>query len=124
MLNESETAPIGSTMTPRQVRGLKIAIAIMTVLLIAGFILLVYGLSTRVGKKAEENPLATVPAVAEGAPPALLELPVEAGASIASVRTEQGRLIIHLRQPGGDEIAIIDLATGREIRRIRLTPGG
>jgi hypothetical protein len=124
MLNESETAPIGSTMTPRQVRGLKIAIAIMTVLLIAGFILLVYGLFTRAGKKAEENPLATVPAVAESAPPALLELAVEPGASIASVLTEQGRLIIHLRQSGGGEIVIIDLASGREIQRIRLMPGG
>ena len=124
MLNESETAPIGSTMTPRQVRNLKIAIAIMTVLLIAGFILLIYGLFMRAGKKAEENRLAPIPAVAEGAPPALLELPVEPGASIASVLTEQGRLIIHLRQSGGGEIAIIDLASGREIQRIKLTPGG
>jgi hypothetical protein len=124
MLNESETAPIGSTMTPRQVRNLKIAIAIMTVLLIAGFILLVYGLFMRAGKKPEANAGAAAPVIAEGAPPALLELAVEPGADIATVLTEQGRLIVHLRKPGGGEIAIIDLASGREIQRIRLTPGG
>ena len=124
MLNESETAPIGSTMTPRQVRYLKIAIAIMTVLLIAGFILLVYGLFMRAGKKPETNAGAAAPIIAEGAPPALLELAAEPGADIATVLTEQGRLIVHLRKPGGGEIAIIDLASGREIQRIRLTPGG
>ena len=124
MLNESETAPMGSTMTPRQVRNLKIAIAIMTILLIAGFGLLIYGLLTRVGKKPEVIPPAAIPIVAEGAPPALLELRAEPGASIASVLTEQGRLIVHLRQSGGGEIVIIDLVSGREIQRIRLTPGG
>lgn len=125
MLNESETAPIGSTMTPRQVRNLKIAIAIMTILLIAGLVLLIYGLFTRVGKKPQEPAMASsVPVVAEGAPPALLEVPVDAGAVIVSVLAEQGRLIIHLRKPGGDEIAIIDLASGQEVQRIKLTPGG
>lgn len=123
MLNESETAPIGSTMTLRQVRNIKIAIAIMTVLLIAGFILLIYGLFTQFGKKAEEEPAVSVPVVEEGVPPVLLELPVEAGAVVASVLAEQGRLIIHLRKPGGDEIAIIDLASGQEAQRIKLTPG-
>ncbi len=124
MLNESETAPIGSTMTPRQVRNLKIAIAIMTVLLIAGFLLLLYGIFMRVGKKAEDIPATAAPAIAEGTPPALLEFPIEPGAAVTSVMAEQGRLIIHLRKPGGDEIMIIDLASGREIQRIRLTPGG
>ncbi|MBX2805914.1 MAG: hypothetical protein KTR19_08075 [Hyphomicrobiales bacterium] len=120
MLNESETAPIGSTMTPRQVRYLKIAIAIMTFLLIAGFILLIYGLFAGGGKKADEQAASSASIIAEGAPPALLELAVEPGADIASVLTAQGRLIVHLRKAGGGEIAIIDLASGREIQRIRL----
>lgn len=122
MLNETETAPVGSTMTPRQVRTLKIAIAIMTVLLIAGFVLLLYGLFAGVGKKAEKSPAVPLPIGDENGSPAILELPVEAGAVVASVLTGHGRLIIHLRKPGGDEIAIIDLASGNEIQRIKLIP--
>jgi hypothetical protein len=51
-----------------------------------------------------------------------MTLPVRAGAEVTHVLTDQGRLILHLRQPTGSEIAIIDLATGREIQRLRLIP--
>lgn len=122
MLNESETAPIGSTMTPKQIRTLKISIAIMTVLLIVGFILLIYGLFMRSGNKAEDNTARTTPAVTIVAPD-VLNLPVEPGADIANALVEQGRLILHLRQPGSSEVAIIDLESGREVQRIKLAPG-
>ena len=50
-----------------------------------------------------------------------MALHVKAGTEVTHVLTDQGRLILHLRQPSGSsEIAIIDLATGREIQRIRL----
>jgi flagellar basal body-associated protein FliL len=123
MLNESETAPIGSTMTPKQVRMIKISIVIMTVLLIAGFILLIVGLFMRAGNKAQTTQAGPRPPLAVSeAMPAILSLPVEAGAELVNVLTEQGRLILHLRQPGGSEVAIIDLATGQEIQRIKLAP--
>ena len=51
-----------------------------------------------------------------------MTLPVRAGAEVTHVLTDQGRLILHLRQPTGSEIAIIDLSTGREIQRLRLVP--
>lgn len=123
MLNETETAPIGSTMTPRQVRYIKISIVIMTILLIAGFILLIVGLFMRAGTSSEKADTASkAPVSISQDVPALLSLPVAAGTNIASVQTDQGRLIIHLRQPGGGEIAIINLATGQEVQRIRLAP--
>jgi hypothetical protein len=120
MLNATETAEPGSTLTPSQVRKLKIAIAIMSVLLVIGFILLLVGIylqSQKLGKKPEASPL-TIPAGMAGT----LNLPVKAGAELVQVLADQGRLILHLRQPGGGEVSIIDLTTGRELQRIRLSP--
>lgn len=124
MVNESETAPIGGTMTPRQIRYLKIAIAIMTVMIIAGFALLIYGLFGRGGNTKDQRAQSTpARAITHVAVPAMLELDTAPGAEIASVLTEQGRLIVLLRMAdGGGEIAIVDLASGQEIQRVRLKP--
>ena len=123
MLNDTETIepPASGTMSPGQVRKLKIAIAVMSVLLVAGFILLLVGIYLQTQKV--DKPAAGVTAVA---PPVgiygTMTLPVRTGAEVAHMLTDQGRLILHLRQPGGNEIAIIDLSTGREIQRLRLVP--
>ncbi len=123
MLNESETAPVGSTMTPKQVRYIKISIVIMTILLIAGFILLIVGLFARAGNTGARTAEITVSAPASSTqPPALLNLPAQPGAELAGVLAEQGRLILHLRTAEGGEVAIIDLATGKEVQRIKLAP--
>ena len=123
MLNETETAevPPGSAMTPGQIKKLKIAIAVMSVLLVAGFILLMVGiyLQTRKLDKPVEGAIPLAPPVGIYG---TMTLPVRAGAEVTHVLTDQGRLILHLRQPGGSEIAIIDLSTGREIQRLRLVP--
>ena len=123
MLNETETAeaPPGSTMTPSQIKKLKIAIAIMSVLLVAGFILLLVGIflqTQKLDKPAEGAKTLAPPVGIYGT----MTLPVRAGAEVTHVLTDQGRLILHLRQPSGSEIAIIDLSTGREIQRLRLVP--
>jgi hypothetical protein len=122
MLNETDTAeiPPGGTMTPSQIKKLKIAIAVMSVLLVAGFILLLVGIYLKMQKidKPEGGAALAPPVGIYGT----MTLPVRAGAEVAHVLTDQGRLILHLRQPGGNEIAIIDLSTGREIQRLRLVP--
>jgi hypothetical protein len=123
MLNETETAetPPGSTMTPSQIKKLKIAIAVMSVLLVAGFILLLVGIylqTQKLDKSAEGAKTLAPPVGIYGT----MTLPVRAGAEVTHVLTDQGRLILHLRQPSGSEIAIIDLSTGREIQRLRLVP--
>ena len=123
MLNENETAeaPPGSTMTPSQIKKLKIAIAVMSVLLVAGFILLLVGIylqTQQVDKPAEGAKALAPPVGIYGT----MTLPVRAGAEVTHVLTDQGRLILHLRQPTGSEIAIIDLSTGREMQRLRLVP--
>ena len=120
MLNETETAeaPPGATMTPSQIKKLKIAIAVMSVLLVAGFILLLVGiyLQTQKTGKAAGATAVSPPVGIYGT----MTLPVRAGAEVTQMLTDQGRLILHLRQPSGSEIAIIDLSTGREIQRLRL----
>jgi hypothetical protein len=124
MLNDSETdEPVaGSTMTPGQIKKLKIAIAIMSVMLVAGFILLLVGIylqSQKLGQKQEASPSpVSVPSGVYGT----IHLPIRSGSEVAHMLTDQGRLILHLRQPGGSEIAVIDLSTGRETQRIRLMP--
>jgi hypothetical protein len=122
-MNESETVPLGGTMTPSQVRKLKIAIAIMSVLLAVGLILFLVGIyiqAQKLATKLKEREGAS--AAISRAPPANLDLTVRPGAELSAIHADQGRLILHLRAAGGSEIAIIDLASGREVQRIRLSP--
>jgi hypothetical protein len=123
MLNETETAeaPLGATMTPGQIKKLKIAIAVMSVALVAGFILLLVGIylqTQKAGKSAGGGAAVSAPVGIY----ATMTLPVKAGAEVTQMLTDQGRLILHLRHASGSEIAIIDLSTGREIQRLRLIP--
>jgi hypothetical protein len=121
MLNETETPIPGSVLTPSQVRKLKIAIAIMSALFVIGFILLLVGIyqqARKLSKKPETPATLTIPAGLA----ATINLPVKSGAEISQVLTEPGRLILLIKQAGGNEIAIIDMATGQEVQRIRLAP--
>jgi uncharacterized membrane protein len=113
-----ETQPLGSTMTPSQVRKLKIAIAIMSVLLVAGFILLLVGIYLQTQKLAQQPKGATreTPQGIFG----MIDIPVRAGSELRQIVVDQGSMILHLRHPGGDELAVIDMATGREIQRFKL----
>jgi len=120
-MNESETVPLGGTMTPSQVRKLKIAIAIMSVLLAVGLVLFLVGIyiqAQKLATKLKERE-ASAAAISRAAP-AMLDLPIPPGAELSAIHADQGRLILHLRAAGGSEIAIIDLASGREVQRIRL----
>ncbi len=81
MLNDTETLPEGATMTPSQVRKLKLAIVIMTVMLVVGFILLLVGIylqAQKPGKKAKTA--ASVPAAISPAAPLDTTLTVPPGA--------------------------------------------
>jgi hypothetical protein len=122
MPNETQAMPEGSTMTPSQVRKLKIAIAIMSVLLVAGFILLLVGIymqTQKLDKKSRAGKDLPVSASSEG--PAIINMPIKPGAELRQILTSNGNLILHLHHATGNEIIIADLATGQEIRRIQLT---
>jgi hypothetical protein len=123
MLNEVETTPPGQTFTPRQLRILKASVIIMSVLLVLGFGLLLIGIylqASKIGKPPVSTPVSTpvtaAPQSGQPAPP----IAIEPGAQLHEAFADQGRLILHFKREGESEFAVIDLATGREIRRITL----
>lgn len=113
--------PIGSTMTPSQVRKLKIAIAIMSVMLVAGFILLLVGIYLQTQKMSGGRETAA-PRIAETGASGETSIAVAEGTELRQVLVERGQLILHLRSGQGDEIAVIDASSGEELRRLKLTP--
>jgi hypothetical protein len=124
MLNERdtpETDESGATMSPQQVRILKIAIAIMSVLLVVGFILLLVGIYYQSTRSPSADPRAAIQRQLD-APVPLVNLPMKPGMQVNNVLVDQGRLIVHMRGQGGDEIVIIDLASGWQQQRITIAP--
>ena len=120
MLNEAETPEPGQTFTPKQLRILKASVIIMGVMLVGGFGLLLVGIylqATKIGKAPGARPPVTASA---DSTPSALPLAVAPGTEVAGALTDQGRLILHLKRGGESEFAVIDLATGRELQRIRL----
>jgi hypothetical protein len=125
MLNEAETTPPGQTFTPRQLRILKASVIIMSVLLVLGFGLLLIGVylqASKIGKAPASAPVAAPMAAAPQTGQPTVPIAIEPGTELHEAFADQGRLILHLKRQGGSEFAVIDLATGREIRRITLTP--
>jgi hypothetical protein len=47
---------------------------------------------------------------------------VPTGTELRQILIERGQLILHLRSGQGDEIAIIDVSSGEELRRLKLAP--
>lgn len=126
---ETEPAQQGG-FTPRQVRMLKASVIIMGALIVVCLFALMVGLyyqANKPGKRAAENRAASLSeigtpsggAVSRGAPVALK---VRVGTVMESMTTEGGLLILRLKTPDGGEIAILDLKSGEEIRRIVLKP--
>lgn len=126
MLNEREIPdpeqPLGgTTFTPKQVRILKIAIGIMSILLVVGFILLLVGIFRQTSRSQNTDPRVTVQRQID-APMPLMHLPLKPGMQISSVLADQGRLIVHLHGANGDELVVIDLASGWQQQRIIVSP--
>ncbi len=89
-------------------RGLKILIAVMTTLLVAGLIALVVGMI----KTAREAKVA----------PGVHDVALPAGATVRQVATGEGQVLIWVSTAEGEVLIVIDPATGKEISRLRLLP--
>lgn len=119
--NDTEASGSGATMTPKQVQFLKIAIGIMSVLLVLGFILFLIGLYRQASRGAA--PVERGAAERQtGTPVPLLDVPLRPGMQVTSVLADSGRLIVHMHGAASDEIIIVDLATGLQQQRIILAP--
>jgi len=117
--SEPDNTPLpGTVFTPRQVRGLKIAVIVMGILLVGGFAFvmaaIVYQASRLGDKKVQASPGQTsLPAEVSG-----LALPP--GATIAAMALDGDRLALHLHTSTGQEIAVIDVTTGTVLSRIKI----
>jgi len=127
-------------------QALKALVIFMAVLIVAGMVLLVYGLITRTGGDGEQAAapaapgvapagVATTPDQAGGTTPAVtppavtpfgtLDLAVPDGCSLAASELAGDRLVVRFTgQParGCQLLVIVDLASGREIGRVKAVP--
>ncbi len=120
--SDPDNTPLpGTVFTPRQVRGLKIAVIVMGVLLVGGFAFvmaaIVYQASKLGGKTADEPGPAAAPV---SAPEATLIIPPDA--TVTSLALDGDRLALHLQSSAGAEIAVIDVVSGKVLSRIKLEP--
>ncbi len=116
--DQSDNTPLpGTVFTPRQVRGLKIAVIVMGLLLVGGFAFVLAAIVYQASKAGQDK--AVPPAALDGV---VAELPIGKDASVTALALDGDRLAIHLNSAAGPEIAVIDLTTGKIIARIRLKP--
>ena len=111
-----QARPQAVPFTPRYVRVLKIAVAIMTALMIAGIVALVYGVARQVSKLGST----AKPAVTSAAhAPYTQQLDLGPG-KLESVTGGGDVLILHWKSETGDTVLSIDPRNGRELGRIQL----
>jgi hypothetical protein len=96
-------------------RGLKILVVVMGVMLVVGFAVLLAAIAGRIPRGSH------TPGAARQLPAAAIEIP--RGARIEAMTAGPDRLILGLALPdGGRELLIIDLATGVRLGAIDLRP--
>jgi hypothetical protein len=92
-------------------------VIIMTVLFLLALVAVIWGF-LRQGRLL----LAARSAPAAAAAPAAAVLTLTPGARIVSVRTEAGKLVLEVSTPGGEEVEIIDLQTGKLTGQVKARP--
>lgn len=104
-------------------RGLKILVVVMGVLLVAGTGALVAAIIYRVNHRTAAPQQAALPAPAgRGFGRAVIDLP--AGAKVLSVDGSGERLVIRLAlAEGGEAVILVDPRTGARLGTIELRPG-
>ena len=95
--------------TPQNVRWLKLAVIVLGVVLAGGAATVVVTILHRLG--------AASPTLAR------FDVRLPGHAEVLESSTDNGRLLLRLRTDEGEEIRIFELATGREIARIKLERG-
>jgi hypothetical protein len=113
------TVLTGIVFTPRQVRILKIAVIVMGVLLVGGFAFVLAAIVYQASHPAQDG---SVTRSVPGQAALSIDLPVPAGAAVSAMSLDGNRLAVQLNGPGGPEIAVIDLGSGKVVAHVRLKP--
>jgi hypothetical protein len=99
-------------------RAMTLLVVVMGILIVAGLTALAVGIARRAAHSVHptEAPLAAGPAPFVAAP---IDLPK--GAQVTAISTGTDRLVVDVALPdGGQELIIVDLATGRRLGTIPL----
>lgn len=112
------------------VRALKIFVVLAGIVILVGSATLLWLLATGLGREAPASaappvaaPPVAAPPVAAPVEPVVAELPLPQGAAILDMVSEQDRIVLLLRTPGGqDYLAVVDAATGRRRALLRIVP--
>ena len=100
-------------------RGLKILVVVMGVMLVLGFAALIVAIAERVSKK--EPPRTAAPTASASQPFTAAPVELPPGARIESMASGGDRLVLDLVMPDGERrLLVIDLATGRTLGTIPL----
>jgi hypothetical protein len=120
------TVPAGVVLTDTQIKRLKIAIAIMSALMIVGIITLIVrviylasGRSEQAGRAEPAGSALTSTAVG-GALMAEIKLALPAGASLKATSLSGNRLVAHYASPKGEGVVIVDLSSGKVMSHVRI----
>jgi len=121
-MSDNESIP-GSVFNPRQVRILKIVVIVLSVLLLLGLVLLVFGFYREARKLGQDAPPTSREASARlphrGGD---ISLDIPAGAQIERIAVDGGRIVLHLRGPEGEQVIVVDTESGGAVTRLRLDP--
>ncbi|MBT3071854.1 hypothetical protein KKP04_13355 [Rhodomicrobium sp. Az07] len=117
-------SPVPGPWTPERVRMLKIAVTIMTTLLIVGIIALVYGVARQAAKLSSgpaspARPVLSSPAAAPSATPYAQTLALGQG-ELKSVSADNGSVILHYKGENSDTIVVLDPQNGQERGRFQV----
>lgn len=91
----------------------------MTVLLVLALIAVVWGFVVNGRALIAKGAPKPAPVAAAPAAGAQVSVTLAPGVKIVSATTEGGRLVLHVRGPAGDEVQVIDMATGALTSQVR-----
>jgi hypothetical protein len=131
-MTKASTPLPGTVFTPRGVRILKIAVAVMTLLLIVGIGALFYGVTLQLSKLGEGSKPEALPAAAAPEPVQAVAVAAPAGAApyarvldlgpgkLEAVTASGNLVILHWKGEGSDVVLSVDPRNGNEIGRIQV----
>jgi hypothetical protein len=112
---EPDNTPLpGTVFTPRQVRVLKIAVIVMGILLVGGLALVLATIAYQVSRGGKYKGASPLGAYRE------IEFAIPKNAAVMSLGLDGDRLALHVKSKSGQEIAVIDLRTGKVLSRVKL----
>lgn len=117
----SQSANDNGPLTSGQVKALKIAIAVMSFLIVAALVAIVARVIYLASTKKATAPVAAPVVASELSPNVALSLP--ANSEIKSMRLHGNRLLVHFKTEKKSGAVVLDLATGKTLSRIDIGYG-